>query len=549
MLLRLDVENLLLIESASLEFGSGLNVLTGETGAGKTLVAAAIGLIAGERSRSGLVRPGAASALVSGTFATDDGAEIVLERQAWPDGRSRARVDGRPATVGELRELAGSLLGFHGQHEHRRLVLAGFQLATLDSYCGETQRELLASYGRLHEEAKELEARLDELSGGGGAAEREVDLLGWELAEIERLAPTPEERERLVRERDLLRDAEATREALAEAAQALLGTDDHPGAVGAAASAAERLARFVPASGEPDRLVDRLASAAAELEDVAHEIRERLDSLESPSMSLDEIETRLESYASLERKHGGSIESVLAHAESCRSRLADLGDVGAAIERLEDELAGVVDRRDGFAAELGEARRRAAPVLAEGVSGELSELGLDGARFEIRVTALDSPGSSGSDRVEFMFAPNAGLDPVPLGEGASGGEVSRVLLSLLAVANSGSGEGGRLLVFDEVDAGIGGRTAVAVGDRLARIADRSQILCITHLAPVAARAGTHFRIEKESIAGSTATSVTRLDGDLLVDELVRMLGADGTDPAALEHARRLLSGATPEIAD
>ena len=551
MLRSLRVENLLLIERAELELADGLNVLTGETGAGKTLLATALGLLLGDRSRSGLVRSESQEAFVEGRFVpsastesvysipTDSNGEVVLARRVWPDGRSRALLNGSTVTVGDLRKVATQLFSFHGQHEHRRLVMAEFQLDLLDSSCGEGQAELRDRAASAHARVKACLRQLESLGMGGESGQREADLARFELAEIEAVDPSLNELAELKLKQARLRDADAIRSALQGAAAGIEPEDGSAGVRDVLAEALKRLEAVSESSAAIGSIARRLADLLAELEDINHEVRVELDSGELDGTSLDSVEERLDQYAVLERKHGGSIESVLAHAQSCRKLLSDLVNIDAAIERAELELSAAHDEQERIASELSAARFAAAPRLSARVEAMLSELSLDGASFSVRLQRRAEIGESGFDRVEFMFAANPGIDPTPLGETASGGEVSRVLLALLAVTR-GDGSG-RMLVFDEVDAGIGGRTAVAVGRRLAELANDGQLLCITHLAPVAAAADRHFSIAKSSDGNSSETSVRLLEGETLVLEMLRMLGAEDGDTAARAHVRELLA--------
>ena len=568
-LYELRVENLLLMERAELRLGPGLNMLTGETGAGKTLLAHALDLLLGGRARRGIVRPGAAEAYVEGVFElppalagserVPTGAEeLVLARRVWPDGRTRAYVCGRAATQADLQELGGQLLSFYGQHEHRKLMLSTSQLEVLDAYCGLAQRTLRLKLRDAYEHVRDLEQRAAGLRELAGARDRELDLLTFELDEIETVAPTEDEEDSLAAERDRLRHQEALAQAAATAIDSMSGggETDGTGVGELLARAAAALEQAVAMDAGLQPLAQRAETLRYEAEDVAGELRAYLVDLEGGAgeaggaARLEELEERLALLARLQRKHGGTIADVLAHAERCRARRDELQNADSALESMEAELGAARAELDRLAERVGRARRKAAPKLAAAVGERLAELAMAEARFEIELSPrADGCGPRGADAIEMLIAPNAGGPLGPLREVASGGELSRVMLALLSVAH-GSGKGGAgeerdgsLLVFDEIDAGIGGLTARAVGEHLRQLSRGRQILCITHLPQVAALADRHFTIVKDAAVTPATTTVTALDGDQVVGELVRMLGGESKDRAASEHARELLRAA------
>jgi DNA repair protein RecN (Recombination protein N) len=571
MLHELRVENLLLLDRAELRLSPGLNVLTGETGAGKTLLAQALDLLLGGRAGSGIVRAGAAEAYVEGVFARpdaldpelaerlpDDAEEIVLARRVWPDGRTRAYVCGRSATVADLRDLGGHLVAFYGQHEHRKLMLSTAQLDILDAHCGPFQMELRGRLAEAYDRVRATEQRIAELREMAGARERELDLLAFELDEIEAVAPSEEEEKSLVADRDRLRHLDALRVATSAAAEAV--APDGAGGVSELLAQAERqLEGIAEIDPRLKAMSERLQALRYEAEDLGQELHAYLLDLEADGgdggdgggpASLEQVEERLALFARLQRKHGGTIAEVLAHAERCRDRREQLEHADTALESGEEELAKARAELDALAAELSEHRKQAAPALAEAVRARLAELAMPDATFEVDLRPRpDGCGPRGADVVELMIAANPGMPAGPLREIASGGELSRVMLALLTVAHAdadagGSGEAeGPLLVFDEIDAGIGGHTARAVGEHLRDLAAGRQLLCITHLPQVAALASRHFTIAKDTGIVPATTSVTELGGDLIVGELVRMLGAGEGDRAAKQHARQLLKAA------
>jgi DNA repair protein RecN (Recombination protein N) len=556
----LRVENLLLLERAELRLSGGLNVLTGETGAGKTMLAQALDLLLGGRARSGIVRRGAGEAYVEGVFELEAGLdghlaelipdgseEIVLARRVWPDGRTRAYVCGRTATVADLRDLGSRLLAFYGQHEHRKLMLSAAQLDVLDAHCGAAQRRWLTELRAAHERVRALVSRAEELRALAGARDRELDLLAFELEEIEAADPSAEEEQSLTHERDRLRHVEALRAASAAGAEAI-APEAGVGASELLARAAQQLEPLASIDPQLSPLSERLNALRYEAEDVGGELRRYALELDGSPGRLEEVEERLGVFARLQRKHGGSMASVLAHAERCRARRAELEDADVALDAAEASLAEAREKLEGLAARVRRGREEAAPRLAAAVQKRLAELAMPDARFEVELHERpDGCGPRGTETVELLIAPNAGVPAGPLREIASGGELSRVMLAVLSVAHSRPASGEvPLLVFDEIDAGIGGHTARAVGEHLRALATGSgtrQVLCITHLPQVASLAERHFRIAKSSHGATATTVVSELTGDEVVSELVRMLGAGEGDRAASQHARQLLRAA------
>ncbi len=551
------------MERAELRLGPGLNTLTGETGAGKTLLAHALDLLLGGKARSGIVRQGAAEAYVEGVFELPpelvdggderipDGAEeLVLARRVWPDGRTRAYVCGRSATVADLREFGSRLISFYGQHEHRKLMLSAAQLDALDAYCGAEQGLLRLQMKAAHERVKSLETRIAELDGLVGARDRELDLLGFELREIEDASPSEDEECELVAERDRLRNQEALRLGASVTVEAV-SPEEGEGVGAMLARAVSELENAAQYDAELAPMAERLSAVRFEAEDIAGDLRGYLEGIDAAPGRLQWVEERLAVFARLARKHGGSIAEVMAHAERCRERKAELEAADVQVADLSGELEAALAERERLADELSGARAKAAPQLASAVLERLAELSMPDASFEVVLGDRDDGyGVRGRDTVEFRIAPNAGLPAGPLKEVASGGELSRVMLSLLSVAHGGTGEGGdgsggdgSLLVFDEIDAGIGGHTARAVGKHLRALSRGRQVLCITHLPQVAAMAERHFTIVKDGSQTPARTTVTALSGNQVVAELVRMLGADDGDRAARGHARELLKAA------
>jgi DNA repair protein RecN (Recombination protein N) len=563
----LRVENLLLIEQAQLRLAPGLNVLTGETGAGKTVLAHALDLLLGGRARAGIVRPGAGEAYVEGVFdlpehvreelgervplrgrCSADAQEIVLARRVGADGRTRAYLNGRAASVSDLRDLGATLLSFYGQHEHRKLTLATAQLQILDGLCGEEHAANLKACAEAFAETRRLEQRLRELHELSAQREREIDLLRYELSEIDELALDEREHEQMLAVRERMRRLDALRSAAAGAAEALAADSgassgsecEGVGAVQALAGAVSQLDALAGVDATLDGLTERAHALIIESEDLAAGLRDYCETAGTEGlegeMALDALEERLAAIERVARKHGGSIQAALEYGERARARHAELEGAEVALTDATAQLDHARAALDGHIASLRRARTKAAKGFAKSVGEQLASLAMGDASFEVSLGERD-PGPAGADTVEFLIAPNPGVSAGPLREIASGGELSRVMLAIMSVANASAADA--TLVFDEVDAGIGGHTAKAVGARLRELGERRQVLCITHLPQIASLGARHFSIVKDTSADPTLTTVVQLGEGEVVSELVRMLGADSDDTTARRHARDL----------
>jgi DNA repair protein RecN (Recombination protein N) len=563
----LHVENLLLIEQAQLRLAPGLNVLTGETGAGKTVLAHALDLLLGGRARAGIVRPGAGEAYVEGIFElpehlreqlgeriSADAQELTLARRVSADGRTRAYVGGRAAAVSDLREIGGALLAFYGQHEHRKLTLSAAQLEILDSLCAGDHAARLRACAQAFAQVRSLEERLQALHELSSQRERELDLLAFELGEIDAVAPDEHEHEQLLLAREHLRRLDALCSAAGAGADALAGdSGEAPGAAQLTATAAGALDALAGVDPVLDALAERMRGLAIESQDLAGELRDYCESAGLPALgealahlgpdvspsgddALDVLEARLAAIERLARKHGGSVQAVLDYAAHARSRHDQLEGAEVALAEVTVQLAGARTELECQVLSVRRARTAAAKGFALAVRDQLGSLAMSEASFEVLLGERE-PGPTGGDSIEFMIAPNPGVPAGPLREIASGGELSRVMLAIMSVA--GASQADATLVFDEVDAGIGGQTARAVGARLRELGERRQVLCITHLPQIASLGARHFSIVKDTRAEPTRTTVVQLGEPDVVAELVRMLGADTDDTTARRHARDL----------
>ena len=529
MLSELRVENLGIIHELLVPFGPGLTAITGETGAGKTLLVEALDLLLGGRADAGLVRSGASEARVEARFASADD-EVVLARVVPADGRSRAYVDGRLATAAELTARGRGLVDLHGQHDHQSLLQPGVQRSLLDRAVGAAAASVRERLRAARAESRRIDAELESLGGDERARAREADLLRYQIAEIDAAGvDDPAEEEHLEREEAVLADAEAHREALLAARALIERADDD--AVG---PAVDHLRGREPFAA----LADRLLAAQTELSDLARELRTEAESVVADPERLAATRSRRQQLRDLCRKYGASLAEVAAYRDATAERLASLERHDALAASLEAASRAARSDAADAADELSARRREACGPLEVAVTAALHELALPDARFEIRLEPTD-PGDDGADAVTFLLAPNPGEDPRPLARAASGGELSRAMLSLRVVLSAAP----PTLVFDEVDAGIGGAAGTAVGRALAMLGGDHQVLCVTHLAQVAAFADAHVAVAKAGDSGRTVASAALLLDDARVGELSRMLAGVGESAHARRHAAELLAAA------
>src|SRR6266511_1096072 len=550
MLGELRIRDLGVIDDARLEVSPGLNVLTGETGAGKTMVVDALALLLGERADPGAVRAGRAGALVEGRLATDDdgqvaaalaaaGAaeeegEVVVARQVLAEGRSRAQLQGRMATVAAIAEVVRPLVEIHGQHEFQRLLRPAVQRELLDRFAGDKVLALRDEFASGWRRLRAVQRELDQLASRARDREREAELLRYQLEEIEAAAVRVGELEELDAESERLTNAEALREAAVLAWQFLEGDED-----AGASTALAAAARTVSGPGRHDQslgeLAERASGLAAEVADLASSLRAYAEGVLADPQRLDAVQGRIAQLRDLLRKYGDDEAAVLVTAERAAQRLA--------------EIEGGTVRSEALEAEASALRAR----LAAAVEAELRDLAMPSADLRMLVEQDEdagglevsgrrlAAGDEGLDRVEIQLSANPGLPLRPLGKAASGGELSRVMLALRVVL--AGVDRTPTLVFDEVDAGVGGRTAAAVGYRLAALARHHQVLVVTHLPQIAAYADRHFVVEKRSAAGETTTAVRTLDSGGRITELSRMLSGMEGSGLAQAHAEELLAAA------
>jgi len=546
------VENYAVVERVRVRFHAGLNLLTGETGSGKSIVVDALGLVLGGRASADMVRSETERARVAAIFeaprdagflalldqagAPAEDGELLIEREILAGGKSRAFLGNRPVTLALLRGLAPFLGDIHGQHEQQQLFSSEAQLESLDEFAGlNRQREEVADAFRRW---KSFTSELDELNRSEQEKLRMADLWSFQLKEIELAALKPGEDAQLEQERVVLRNV-AKLQDNANAAYAALYEEQESVStqLRTALKKVEELARI---DGSLQRVVETLQSAAIGVDDASDSIRDYLDKLEADPKRLDEIESRLALIERLKRKYGSSLEDVLAFLEDVRSKMEAIETAGERRAKLEQEVLQASASYAELAGALTAARKAAAEKLAKKVETELDSLALENAVFRIEVGGANWS-ENGADGVEFLISANAGEEPRTLDKVASGGELSRIALALKTSLGHSEGNGvQRTLVFDEIDTGIGGSVAEAVGRRLKKLSSSSQVLCVTHLAQVAGFADHHYSVEKREVRGRTVAEVEELKDDARTREIGRMLSGQKVTPEALKHAEQLI---------
>jgi len=551
------------IDEAELDLDAGFTVITGETGAGKTMVVSALNLLRGRRAESSLVRQGATRSRVEARLDTgelDEVAEaareaggeveddaLIVGRTVSAEGRSRAFVGGASVPASVLGAISERAVTVHGQSDQNRLLRVDAQRRALDQFAGEQVAGPMAEYAPAYARLREVNRQLDDLTTNAQERARELDLLRFGLSEVDEVAPEPGELEALIAEEDRLAHAEALVTAAHEAHVRLTGdaesTEVGADPTGLVAGAQSALDQVRAHDAELDRLAGRVAEIGYLLADAAAELGAYADAVEVDPARLEVVQNRRADITSLLRKYGSTVDDVLAWADDARQRSTELDGDDSRIGELSDERDALTSRLLDLAATIGAARRDAAAKLGGLVDDELAALAMPHARVEVRVDTPQAPAledltPSGVDSVEIALAANRGAPALPLTKGASGGELSRVMLALEVVLADTSTV--PTLVFDEVDAGIGGKAAVEVGRRLARLARTAQVIAVTHLPQVAAFADRHYRVVKSDDGTVTTSGITPLDGDARVEELSRMLAGLEGSATAEAHARELL---------
>ncbi|HJB30661.1 MAG TPA: DNA repair protein RecN [Candidatus Oscillibacter excrementavium] len=553
MLELLHIENIAVIQEADIQFRPGFNALTGETGAGKSIVIDAMGAVLGGRTSRDLIRTGADRAFVSAEFsqvapdlpglaetgtAPDEDGHLLLQRELTGDGKNLCKVNGRPVTVAQLRRIGEELLNIHGQHDGQQLLDEEQHLSYLDRF-GRTEAPLgryQAAYGTM----ADLQTKIRALQMDEAEKARRMDSLRFQIDELERAQLVPGEEEELLRRRDLLRNGEKYLSALSGADYCLNGGEEGGGAVSALRDAEEAVAGIRTLSDDMGELYKRLEQLRCEAYDLAETIRDKREEFDFSPAELDAVESRSDLLYRLKKKYGATVEEMLSYLDKCRRELDDMETADDTLARLEQQLETARKAVLAAGAELTAARKEAAGELEQRIQSELRDLDMHKVRFAIDFGEKE-PGPDGCDAVRFLMSANAGEDLKPIARIASGGELARIMLALKNVLAEQESIG--TLVFDEVDTGVSGRAAQKVAEKLAQVSRRKQVLCVTHLPQLAAMADTHFSVEKGERDGRTYTRVVLLDREQRKAELARITGGSHVTEALLESAGELLDQA------
>lgn len=553
MLNELRIENIAVIEKADIEFGAGLNVLTGETGAGKSIVIDSIGAVLGDRVSRELVRRGAEKGTVTAVFdlepltaawleenGIDAEDELILQRRILADGKSSCRVCGTPVTAAQLKELGSLLVDIHGQNDGRKLMDERLHRDYLDRF-GSLEKEL----GRFHEAYRAytaLRKEISQLNMDEIEKARLSDSLSYQIAELERAELKAGEKESLVARRDLLRNAEKLTEALDEAFQMLYGGEEN--ALSLAQNAEYYASRAAAIAPELEGSVKGIHDAVFSLTDAAETLRDFRESLDFSPEEYDQLEERISRLSKLERKYGKSMEELLPYLEECRSKLDDIQYADERIEKLRRQLEKQIETCRAMASQLGQARRKAAEELAARIESELRQLNMPSVRFSVDFAPIETdPGfdANGADRISFLMSANAGEEPGKINKIASGGELSRIMLAMKNVFAEKDPIATQ--IFDEIDTGVSGIAAQRVGEKLYTVSKGKQVMCVTHLPQIAAMADSHYLISKEEQEGRTFTHVLQLDREGRRRELARLHGGENVTATTLASAEEQLNSA------
>lgn len=548
MLELLHIENIAIIEAADIEFAPGFNALTGETGAGKSIVIDSLSAVLGQRTSRELIRTGAEKAFVSAAFSgmapemteelgiqPEADGTLLLQREIQTDGKNVCRVNGRPVTVGQLRALGARLLNIHGQHDGQQLLDEEQHIVYLDSF-GRVE-SLAITYAEKYKNFTDIRRQIGALQMDEAEKARRVDTLQYQIEELRRAKLTPGEEEELTARRGMLRNAEKFLDAVAGADYALNGDDSGGGALSALRQAQDALSGVRHLDDAFGQLYERLGEAYSEVYDIAATVEDKRGELDVSPGELDRVESRMDLLYRLKKKYGATVEDMLDYQARCEAELAQIEDAGDTLARLEQALSKAEKEARQAAQALSDARKAAADRLTSQILAELQQLDMGKIRFAVDFAEkpLDS---DGMDTVRFLMSANVGEELRPIHKIASGGELARIMLAMKNVLSEQDHVG--TMVFDEVDTGVSGRAAQKVAEKMARISRRKQVLCVTHLPQLAAMADTHFSVEKGERDGRTYTEVRRLDREQRRLELARLTGGSHVSQTMLDGAEELL---------
>lgn len=548
MLELLHIENIAIIEAADIEFAPGFNALTGETGAGKSIVIDSLSAVLGQRTSRELIRTGADKAFVSAAFSgtapeltetlgiqPEADGTLLLQREIQTDGKNVCRVNGRPVTVGQLRALGARLLNIHGQHDGQQLLDEEQHIVYLDSF-GRVE-SLAITYAEKYKRFTDIRRQIGALQMDEAEKARRVDTLQYQIEELRRAKLKSGEEEELTARRGMLRNAEKFLDAVAGADYALNGDDSGGGALSALRQAQDALGGVRHLDDAFGQLYERLGEAYSEVYDIAATVEDKRGELDVSPGELDRVESRMDLLYRLKKKYGATVEDMLDYQARCEAELAQIEDAGDTLARLEQELARAETDARQAAQALSDARKAAADRLTAQILAELQQLDMGKIRFAVDFAEkpLDS---DGMDTVRFLMSANVGEELRPIHKIASGGELARIMLAMKNVLSEQDHVG--TMVFDEVDTGVSGRAAQKVAEKMARISRRKQVLCVTHLPQLAAMADTHFSVEKGERGGRTYTEVRRLDREQRRRELARLTGGSHVSQTMLDGAEELL---------
>jgi DNA repair protein RecN (Recombination protein N) len=549
----LAIRNLAVIESAAVDFEQSFNILTGETGAGKSILVEAVGLLLGGRAAHDLIRTGEDLATVEALFETEDGSELIVRREITSQGRSRAFINGALATAAALKDISNRLVELHGQHEHQQLLDPAQHLSLLDSWAGlDEQRSAVA---KAFSEVRALREGLDRLRMDDRERAARLDLVEFQLNELNKANLQPGEDETLAADRQLLRSADTIGRLCSESYAELY--DNESAALTTLGHVWRRVSELAAIDPRFAPYLEARDGIKAQLEDLAFTLRDFAGGIDASPGRLQQVEDRLALIERLKRKHGGTLDDAIAYRDRLAAEHKALTGGQSSVAEIEEQLLVAGRSFLDVARRLSAARRSAAQTFARALEEELAGLAMEQTRFEVRLSTSEAEGEwsdAGNDNGEFFLSPNVGEELRPLARIVSGGELSRVMLALKTLSalrgpttREGSGGEGspKTLIFDEVDAGIGGRVATVVGQKLASLGEKFQVLCITHLPQIAACGRTHFLIQKRIHNRRTVTSVTRLEQGERIEEIARMMGGAAAGEKALESARELLAASSP----